>query len=637
LRIRVFEDLSGHAQIFESLNTRILKYTLVFGKILKFVPQTIASMIFRLPISISLWRAGIAIPVLAAVFLLQPVRLVAQAAVSFEATSETREIVEGGTFEVSFSLKNAQGSRFVIPDFKGFKVVGGPSEMRGMSIVNGQSTSHQTWTFDLEATRTGTFTIGAASVTANGKILTTKPLTIQVVPSRAGKGAATPPPGSDDQIFIAGELDSETAYPGQQVTWRIKLYTQLSVEGADLIELPDFEGFFSKEKRRFDTRVQYQTVRGKKYAVKTLHEEALFPQEAKEYNIGIAKVRAAVEASGGLSMLLGAKPVLLQTQPVRLKVKPLPAPAPASFSGAVGQYEWTVSSDKGALTTDDALTVTMLIQGNGDANRVAAPTLVSSDSLEVFEPKVKAEESYENMEQVVHSKTLEYVVLPKEPGTYSIQPVFAFFDPDSNRFIVKTAQKIEFVVSAGKNYQPKSAQPDSLSMSAPVTQSASQKWYDSPLLWWGLSGLLVLLLLFLIFRKKRPNQVQIPQEQVQPMVFPAQKTFRDRFASIPELLRNGEPKLFYDALLKSLQSYLSENLQIPPAQMNVGTVLQRLREYQASSLVTENILNIWEVCEQSIYAGKDQASIMEGTWRRTELVLKELDGLLRRNSTVRKP
>jgi hypothetical protein len=71
--------------------------------------------------------------------------------------------------------------------------------------------------------------------------------------------------------------------------------------------------------------------------------------------------------------------------------------------------------------------------------------------------------------------------------------------------------------------------------------------------------------------------------------------------------------------------------------MNVGTVLQRLREYQASSLVTENILNIWEVCEQSIYAGKDQASIMEGTWRRTELVLKELDGLLRRNSTVRKP
>ena len=595
-------------------------------------------MTFRLPISFSLCRAGIALPVLAASLWLQPLRLAAQSAVSFEAAAETREVVEGGTFEVSFSLKNAQGSRFVMPDFKGFKIAGGPSEMRGMSIINGQSTSHQTWTFDLEATRTGTFTIGPASVTANGKTLTTKPLTIQVVPSRAGKGASTPPPGSDDQIFIAGELDRQTAYPGEQVTWRIKLYTQLSVEGADLIELPAFEGFFSKEKRRFDTRVQYQTVRGKKYAVKTLHEEALFPQEAKEYNIGIAKVRAAVEAGGGgLGMLLGAKPVLLQTQPVRLKVKPLPAPAPASFSGAVGQYEWTVSGDRSTLTTDDALTITISIHGNGDANRVAAPALVSSDSLEVFEPKVKEDESYENMEQVVHSKTLEYVVLPKEPGSYSIQPVFAFFDPDSNRFILKTAQKIDFQVTAGKNYQPKSPQPDSLTVAAPISQSVSHKWYDSPLLWWGLSGLLVLLLLVLIFRKKgRQTAAPVAVDHVQPVIFPAQKTYRDRFASIPQLLKNGEPRQFYDTLLKSLQGYLSENLQIPPAQMNVDTVRQRLREYQAPSLVTENILAIWEVCEQSIYAGKDQASIMDGTWHRTELILKELDALLRRNSAVRK-
>ena len=132
-----------------------------------------------------------------------------------------------------------------------------------------------------------------------GKTLNTKTLTIQVIAPRTGKGATSVPPGNDDQIFITGELDRETAYPGQQVTWRIRLYTQLSVEGADLIELPDFNGFYSKEKRRFDTRVQYQTEGGKKYAVKTLHEEALFPQEPKELTIGAAKVRAAVESEGG--------------------------------------------------------------------------------------------------------------------------------------------------------------------------------------------------------------------------------------------------------------------------------------------------------------------------------------------------
>jgi hypothetical protein len=333
---------------------------------------------------------------------------------------------------------------------------------------------------------------------------------------------------------------------------------------------------------------------------------------------------------GGLGMFLGAKPVLLQTQPVRLKVKPMPASAPASFTGAVGQYEWTVSADKNALTTDDALTITMQLQGNGDANRVAAPMLASSDSLEIFEPKVKGEESYENMEQLVHSKTLEYVVLPREPGTYSIQPVFAFFDPDSNRYLVKTAQKIDFQVTVGKNYQPKPTKSDSLAVPAPLIQSFPHKWYDSPLLWWAMSGLLVLVLLFLIFRKKRPKQAPAPEQQIQPIVFPAQKSFRDRFAAIPALLQAGQPRPFYDALLKSLQAYLSESIHLSASQMNVNAVQQRLNEYQVPTTLTSSILEIWEVCEQSIYAGQDQSAVMAGTWKRTELVLRELDNVLRR-------
>lgn len=563
-------------------------------------------------------------------WLLQPAGLQAQNPVRFEATAETREIVEGGTFEVTFSLKNAQGSRFVTPDFKGFKIVGGPSEMRGMSIVNGQSASHQSWVFQLEAPRTGSFTIGPASVTVNGKTLNTKPLTIKVVDSRAGKGSVSDvPPGSDDQIFITGELDRETVYPGQQVTWRIKLYTQLSVEGADLIELPNFEGFFSKEKRRFDTRVQYQTVRGKKYAVKTLHEEALFPQEAKEITIGSARVRAAVESGSGLGMLLGSKPVLLQTQPVRLKVKPLPQPAAPSFTGAVGQYDWTVAADKSSLTTDDALTITMSIQGNGDANRFGPPVLPGTDSLEIFEPKVNSEESYENTEQMVHSKVLEYVVLPKHPGFYSIQPVFAFFDPDSNRYLVRMAQKIDFQVSAGKNYQPAATGQDSLSTPVPIPQSSSPaSWLESPVLWWSVAGLLFLTLIMLFFRKKRPEPAYAQTTPVQVVQYQppaAAKSFRERFASIPYLLKNGQPREFYDALLKALQTYLSERIHLPPAQMNRENVRLRLAEYHVPPARIQAVLDIWDTCEQSVYAGQDQTAQMENTWRATENVLRELD------------
>ena len=567
-------------------------------------------------------------------FVVPSAGLHAQNPVRFEATAEPREVVEGSIFEVTFSLKNAQGSRFVTPDFKGFKIAGGPSEMRGMSIVNGQTASHQSWVYQLEAPRTGTFTIGPASVTANGKVLNTNPLTIQVVASRTGKGGtAAVPPGGDDQIFISGELDRETVYPGEQVTWRIKLYTQLSVEGADLIDLPKFEGFFSKEKRRFDTRVQYQTVRGKKYAVKTLHEEALFPQNVGEFTIGTASVRAAVEsAGGGLGMLLGAKPVLLQTQPIRLKVKALPTPAPTAFTGGVGQYEWTVAADKNTLTTDDALTITMTVEGNGDANRLAPPVLHGTDSLEIFEPKVNSEEQYENTEQMIHSKVLEYVVLPKHPGFYSIQPTFAYFDPDSNRYLLRTAQKIDFQVTAGKNYQPAASGQDSVSAPVIIPETSSTtSWLESPVLWWCVSGLLLLTLVLLFLKRKRPEPAYIQVAPVQvtsytatPPPAPA-KSSRDRFVTIPYLLKNGQPRVFYDTLLKALQAYLSEKIHLPPAQMNRENVQRRLLEYQMPPARIQTILDIWDTCEQSVYAGQDQTAQMETTWRATEGVLREME------------
>lgn len=587
-------------------------------------------MKFRLPISIFLRSVRICIPVMAGLFLGQVARLHAQAPVSFEAATEFREVVEGSTFEVTFSLKNAQGSRFIAPDFKGFKIVGGPSEMRGMSIVNGQTSAHQSWVYQLEAIRTGSFGIGPASVTVNGKTLNTKTLTIQVIAPRTGKGATSVPPGNDDQIFITGELDRETAYPGQQVTWRIRLYTQLSVEGADLIELPDFNGFYSKEKRRFDTRVQYQTVGGRKYAVKTLHEEALFPQEPKELTIGAAKVRAAVESEGGLGMLLGARPVLLQTQPVRLKILPLPATAPPSFTGAVGQYEWSVSADKNALSTDDALVLTVHLQGNGDGNRIAPPVFPNSDSLEIFDPKVISEETYEDMEQLVHSKVLEYIVLPKEPGSYSLQPMFSFFDPDSNRYLVRPAQKVDFQVTAGKNYQPKSAYQDSIALLLPATEPAPEVWrrWLRPAVLWGAGGLLLCIFVWMFFWKKQQKKTPDSSQVSHPAVA-SPRSIRDRFASVPQLLQAGQSRAFYDTLLKSLQAYLSEKIHLPPAEMNQENVRIRLAEYGVPAIRIQAILSVWQTCEQSVYAGQTQGAQMESTWKATESVLKELENDLK--------
>jgi hypothetical protein len=541
----------------------------------------------------------------------------------FEAKTGVKEIATGSTFEVSFSLKDAQGERFKAPDLKDFKVVGGPSEMRGMSIINGKTSAHHTWSFELEPRGAGTFVIGAASVTANGKTLTTKPVTIKVVPASTQPNVNLPP-GTADNLFITGELDEKRAYPGQQVTWRIRLYTQLALEGADLIELPDFKGFYSKEKRRFDTRLTYQTIRGKKYAVKTLHEEALFPQETGRLVIGPAKVRVGIEQPGAFGAFLGPKPVMLQTQPVQLEVPPLPTPVPEHFSGGVGSYDWDVRLDRDSLTTDDAIVLTIAVRGNGDARRFAGPYLALPTGLESFDPKTNEEEEYENGEEVVHSKVLEYVILPKQPGMYAVAPELIVFDPDSNRFYTLKADTLpQLRVTAGKNY---GATPPGIDTLPPPVATPEKIWSEkipdwlrSPV-WWIVSvSLLLLTALFAWWKRRKKNTPAAPAP------VRAARAGRDRFYQAGRLLNNGNPRGFYDELFKALQGYLSNRYALATAQMTQENVRKLLAERNVPSGTIQNLLTVWQTCEQALFAGQTQAAQMETTWRMAESVVQELE------------
>ena len=129
--------------------------------------------------------------------------------------------------------------------------------------------------------------------------------------------------------------------------------------------------------------------------------------------------------------------------------------------------------------------------------------------------------------------------------------------------------------------------------------------------------------------KKRQKKAPFAGPGIQPVAVPS-KGFRERFAAIPQLLQAGQPRDFYDALLKSIQTYLVESIHLSPAQMNQEYVRLRLAEYQVPTIRIQALLAIWQTCEQSVYAGQNQTAQMESTWKAAESVLKELDNDLRR-------
>lgn len=563
----------------------------------------------------------------------------AQGEVRFEASVGTKEIVVGEPFELTFTLKNAEGSRFVPPVMNGLKS-SGISEMRGMSIVNGRSSTSQSWSLEVQATKPGTYVIGSAQVTVGGKILRTEPLHVQVLPiSASSKGHVKVPTNADDKIFVVATLDRKEAYIGQQVTWKVLLYTQLSVDGYDVIEMPDFKDFFAHEKTRFDKRVEYVTLRGKKYAVRTLLEESLFPQTVGELSIEPATLRVGLAEGGTQGFLFGTRPVNLSTQPLSLKVKSLPQPAPPYFCGTVGRYNWQVSADSLDISTDGALTLTIEVEGNGDARRLAAPQFEVPTSCEIFDPRVLEEEEYESETEWVQRKKWEYVVLPKDTGTITILPKMAYFDPDSNRYLDLTTEPFRLYVRVGKNFK-QTEQPSGNIVAPDFIPKKRRRWEEWML--WAALALSTLMLGVKVWRRDPSPQppleasaapsVAAAPHRTHPAPKPEKPAGRtsselmQQLASLGNARRSTDPYHFYSLLSKSLQTWLADRLGLSTAQMNTDKIRATLIQRGATPIRAQAFLSVWHVCEQAVYGGGfAPAEQVEPTWQMAMQVIDALE------------
>ena len=198
------------------------------------------------------------------------------AQVSFTATADTKQVPIGEVFEVQFSLKNAQGQGFRPPTFGEFNVASGPNRMNSMTMTNGTATSSETYSYVLQAKKEGVFTLGSATITANGQTLRTGPLSISVIKGKKQTISATG--SSKDDVFIRAEVSTTEGRVGQQIIVDYKLYTRVNLSSVSRISEAAYDGFYKLDVNDFnhsDSRVE---IAGKPYLTRTLQRFALFPQ-----------------------------------------------------------------------------------------------------------------------------------------------------------------------------------------------------------------------------------------------------------------------------------------------------------------------------------------------------------------------
>ncbi len=268
------------------------------------------------------------IPFLSALFLLAACGNAEAQNVVFSANANASKIGVADQLQVTYTIQDVDGLQSLNPNFKDFKVLGGPfqSQSTNMQVVGNRmiQSSSISLTFILQAKHTGAIVIPPATAKdAAGHSFQSNTLPVEVVsgslaarqPQRQASPFGNDPFGGADpfaaaqpgrrsapqqiqeapkvnigkDIFIKVDVDKKSVHLGEQVTALYKLYARIPMQVA-ISKLPSLNGFWTQD---FDLPKQPKPVEeivdGKRYQVFVLKKSALFPQQSGTLTLDAAE------------------------------------------------------------------------------------------------------------------------------------------------------------------------------------------------------------------------------------------------------------------------------------------------------------------------------------------------------------
>ncbi|MEL6845536.1 MAG: BatD family protein, partial [Bacteroidota bacterium] len=322
----------------------------------------------------------------------------------------------------------------------------------------------------------------------------------------------------------------------------------------------------------------------------------------------------------------------VRTEPVRLNVSPLPPDAPESFSGGVGRFRIRSTVSRNSLSTDDALSLQMTIDGNGDIKRVQAPDLLLSDDFEVYEPKVIEEKNFDAGGEIKAKKVVEYLVLPKKPGQYNLRPAFSYYDVDSAAYVTLSPERFPINVRKGNktaaNVAPKPQQEEAKEDIRFIKTETSLSQNGHPFFGSGIFvGLFLLPLLafggVLLYKQVLNSRSNLDVGAMKRRR--ALKQAEKRLTSAKLHMTQNEPKAFYDEVSRASFGYICDKLSIPFSELTKANVREKLELLQVQPSHIERFMQILQTCEMALFAGKDNAAAMQETYNGALEVIAQIE------------
>ncbi|CAN5740982.1 BatD family protein [soil metagenome] len=383
--------------------------------------------------------------------------------------------------------------------------------MNSYALVGSGGKIRFTQTFTLSPYKAGTFTIGPAWVQSGSNRLFSNKVTLVVKASEQGSLST--------DFFMRCEADKKEAVIGEQITLSIKLYARHGLDVTFGDERPlakTFNGFWYKEGVPVlygDTLI---AINGLVYRVITVYKEYVFPNtvgklKIPSYNyLCFVKQNPFPTGDPMVDDVMGI-PVGIQliSPEIPITVSPLPEKnKPQEFGGDVGKYSLSASIDKENIKVNEAVKITVRINGTGNIDFIQLPEMKFPEGIESYSP-VSTDSITIGYDGIEGEKVFIITLIPKKEGMYTL-PGVSFSCYNAKKKEYETMQTPEFKLDVAPGDPSSDVSQNNLPETFPDGLS-----YGNILSRIALIAVPAILLIVLLFYRSVKTKKQIAIEAVQ--------------------------------------------------------------------------------------------------------------------------
>ena len=544
--------------------------------------------------------------------------------------------------KIQFTINQQGADNFEPPNFKNFRIVSGPSQSISQSWINGKASFSQSYSYIIKPLNKGEFIIPYASINLNNKILKSNPIKVIVLdPVEIPKDPNDPNYIAQQNVHLVAEISKSNPYVGEGIYVEYRLYVSqnISVSDFSFTESPQYNGFWNQDIKIRGLNAKNGTYNGEQYRYVVLQKALLIPTKSGKLTIDPIKMDIVIGVPTGRGDFFGNPIVRNVTKSFAsakkfIQSKTLPIEGkPESFNGAVGDFNFVVSSSKNILKSNESATVSVKVTGNGNLKLFELPEIKTPSELEVFTPEQK-EKITINSRGIKGSVTKNYTVVPQFKGKYKIPSTeFSYFDLKENKYVSLNSEDLFVEVLEGKELVTNSDMNSTTKKEIIVTgdnfryiqtnstfhQAIQSDFYTSKLYYL----LLVLPLLFIpvgiaIARKNKARSNDVLGNRLRKADRLAKKYLSEAKKQL------GTKEAFYVALEKALHNYLKAKLKIETSDISREKITELLKKEGVNENDINSFIDVFNSCDMARYSPVTEVG-MKDDFEKSKSVITQID------------